>query len=390
MTDGSLLREAMSDRLLMQYKTIILDEAHERTINTDILFGIVKEAQKQRTLQNKCPLKIIIMSATMDVDHFSKYFNNCKTVYLEGRTYPIKVMHVKEAQGDYIHAVLSTIFTVHQSAPPNHDILVFLTGQEEIEGMAHQIKSLTKTNSLKGPTLRVYPLYAQLAQNRQLDVFLPSAANTRKVILSTNIAETSLTISGIKYVIDSGVVKRRIYDSKTGMDTLKVKKISQDQAWQRCGRAGRESEGICYRAYTVDEFNQMPPSSTPEILRSNIAATILQLMALGIDCKKFDFIDSPDDHSIELAINQLIALGAINSGKQTVLTDCGRKMAKFPLDPKYSKILLTAPSFGCLDEVSTLNILTALSYIFISIILDSQHHCIAVRRRNIHKQYSRQ
>lgn len=354
MTDGSLLREAMSDRLLMQYSTIILDEAHERTINTDILFGIVKGAQKQRILQNKKPLKVIIMSATMDVDHFSKYFNNCKTVFLEGRTYPIKVWHVKEAQSDYLYAVLSTIFTIHQSAPPNHDILVFLTGQEEIEGMAHQIKSLAKSNSLKGPIMRVYPLYAQLAQNRQMDVFLPSAPNSRKVILSTNIAETSLTISGIKYVIDSGVVKRRHFDSKTGMDTLKVKKISQDQAWQRCGRAGRESEGSCYRAYTVDEFKQMQSSSTPEILRSNIAATILQLLSLGIDCRKFDFIDCPDAQSIELAINQLVALGAVNSGKQAELTELGRKMAKFPLDPKYSKILITAPSFGCLEEVSAL------------------------------------
>lgn len=127
---------------------------------------------------------------------------------------------------------------------------------------------------MKGPSLRIYPLYAQLAQNRQMDVFLPSAPNTRKIILSTNIAETSLTISGIKYVIDSGFVKRRVYDSKTGMDTLKVKKISQDQSWQRCGRAGRESDGFCYRTYTFNEYKQMPLTTTPEILRSNIAATV--------------------------------------------------------------------------------------------------------------------
>lgn len=180
-----------------------------------------------------------------------------------------------------------------------------------------------------------------------MNIFFP-----KKVILSTNIAETSLTIAGIKYVIDSGHVKRRAYDSKTGMDTLKIKKISQDQAWQRCGRAGRESEGFCYRTYTLDEYNQMQSNTTPEILRSNIAATILQLMAIGIDCKKFDFIDCPDAQSIDLALNQLKTLGAVCSGKQTELTELGRKMAKFPLDPKYSKILLMAPSFGCLEEVS--------------------------------------
>lgn len=151
---------------------------------------------------------------------------------------------------------------------------MFLTGQEEIESILYQIRSLIKSNSLKGPTLRAYPLYAQLAQNRQMDVFQPSAPGTRKVILSTNIAETSLTIPGIKYVVDSGVVKRRVYDSSTGMDSLKVIKICQDQAWQRCGRAGRESDGFCYRAYTLGEYNIMTANTPPEILRSNIATTV--------------------------------------------------------------------------------------------------------------------
>lgn len=154
---------------------------------------------------------------------------------------------------------------------------MFLTGQEEIESAAQQIRSLTKSKSLKGPILRVYPLYAQLAQNRQMEVFQPLAPGNRKVILSTNIAETSLTIPGIKYVIDCGMVKRRVYDPKTGMDTLKVIKISQDQVWQRCGRAGRESDGYCYRTYTLDEYHEMRKSSVPEILRSNIAATVSSL-----------------------------------------------------------------------------------------------------------------
>lgn len=177
---------------------------------------------------------------------------------------------------------------------------MFLTGQEEIESAAYQIRSLAKSNSFKGPTLRVYPLYAQLAQNRQMEVFLPSAPGSRKVILSTNIAETSLTISGIKYVIDSGVVKRRVYDPKTGMDTLKVMKICRDQVWQRCGRAGRESDGYCYRTYTLDEYHAMRKSSVPEILRSNIAATVSSAhTALNGDRFSFNSNSSTADSSTD-------------------------------------------------------------------------------------------
>lgn len=189
-----------------------------------------------------------------------------------------------------------------------------------------------------------------------MEVFSPSAPGTRKVILSTNIAETSLTISGIKYVIDSGVVKRRVHDAVTGMDSLKVIKISRDQAWQRCGRAGRESAGVCYRTYSLAEYNSMPLSSIPEILRSNISATVLQLLALGIDCEKFDFIDAPLPSAIENALKQLRLLGAVKIGKNNELTQLGKNMAKFPLDPKYSKIILSAPNFGCLEEVSPINI----------------------------------
>lgn len=207
---------------------------------------------------------------------------------------------------------------------------------------------------MKLPAIRVFPLYSQLPQNKQMEVFQPSAQNSRKVVLSTNIAETSLTIKGIKYVIDSGVVKRKVFDSMTGMDTLKVVKIAQDQSWQRTGRAGRDSAGICYRTYTLAEYKSMPLSATPEILRSNITSTVLQLLALGINCQKFDFLDKPLPIDIEMAMKQLQMLGAIKSNTNNVteeLTPLGRNMAKFPLDPRYSKILLSAPEYGCLDEM---------------------------------------
>ncbi|XP_055714042.1 ATP-dependent RNA helicase DHX33 [Phlebotomus papatasi] len=351
MTDGSLLREAIRDRLLMAYSTVILDEAHERTVNTDVLFGIVKEAQKLRKESRKPPLKILIMSATMDVDHFSAYFNNCKIIYLEGRMFPVKIRHVKRNDHDYAQTCLITLFDIHRNAPLDHDILIFLTGQEEIDAMAEQVRSIAKSAEFHDSPMKVFPLYSQLPQHRQLEVFKAMPQGVRKVILATNIAETSLTISGIKYVIDSGVVKQKVYNSVTGMDTLKIVKISQAQAWQRTGRAGRESEGFCYRAYTVADFENMNLMTTPEILRSNLATTVLQLLALGIDCMNFDFMDKPSRESLSSAIKLLYELKAITSIEGATLTEAGRKMSQFPLDPRFSKILLEASSYSCLSEM---------------------------------------
>ncbi|XP_059616856.1 ATP-dependent RNA helicase DHX33 [Phlebotomus argentipes] len=354
MTDGSLLREAIRDRLLLSYSTVILDEAHERTVNTDILFGIVKEAQKLRREMKKNPLKIIVMSATMDVDHFSVYFNGCKIIYLEGRTFPVKIQHIKRNDHDYGQTCLITLFDIHRNAPLDHDVLIFLTGQEEIDALAEQVRSIAKSAEFHDSPMKVFPLYAQLPQHKQLDVFKPTPQGVRKVILATNIAETSLTIPGIKYVIDSGVVKQKVYNSVTGMDTLKIVKISQAQSWQRTGRAGRESEGFCYRAYTINEFKNMSLMTTPEILRSNLATTVLQLLALGIDCMNFDFMDKPSRESLNSAIKLLYELKAIASIESPKLTEAGRKMSQFPLDPRFSKILLEASGYGCLTEMITI------------------------------------
>ncbi len=285
MTDGMLLREAISDPLLSRYSMVILDEVHERTIHTDILLGITKAAQQSRA-SNKSdhhlkPLKVILMSATMDVDVFSDYFNKAPVLYLEGRQFQVDVFHSASEQTDYLFSAISTVFQIHKTAPSNEDILVFMTGQEEIESTVKTISELNKANAKSLPML-VLPLYSSMPSQKQLKVFEKAPNGHRKIIISTNIAETSITIKGIKYVIDTGMIKSKMYTPSNNLEILKVHKISKSQAWQRTGRAGRESNGICYRLFTEAEFESMPLSTVPEILRSNLSSVGLQLIALGI------------------------------------------------------------------------------------------------------------
>lgn len=360
MTEGILLREATTDKHLSKYQVIILDEAHERTINTDVLFGLIKKIQKMRQQHEMPALKLIIMSATMDVDHFSKYFDECPVLYLPGRTHSVQVLHSKHRQDDYMFASLVTLFEIHKSASLEDDILMFLTGKDEIESMINQIRTIGKSHDMIGyPPLRAWPLHSALPPHKQLEAFQRSGDSYRRVIVATNIAETSITLPGIKYVIDTGVVKMRKYDAGTGIDSLKVTKISQAQAWQRTGRAGRETDGICYRTYTANELESFDKMTTPEILRCNLASAILVLLSTGINIETFDFMDKPPREAIELAFKQLKQLGAIKSIQNPQLTDTGRRMALFPLDPTYSKVIISSPKFDCVNEI--LDLISVLS-----------------------------
>ncbi|XP_024121446.1 ATP-dependent RNA helicase DHX33 [Oryzias melastigma] len=361
MTDGMLLREAIGDPLLLKYTVVVLDEAHERTVHTDVLFGVVKTAQRRRRELNKVPLKVIVMSATMDVDLFSEYFNKSPVLYLEGRQHPIQIFYTKQQQSDYLQAALVSIFQIHQEAPPAHDILVFMTGQEEIEALARTCRDISKHVPDGCGSMVVLPLYASLPPAQQLRVFQPAPKGCRKVILSTNIAETSVTISGIKYVIDTGMVKAKRFNPDSGLEVLAVQRVSKAQAWQRAGRAGREESGFCYRLYTEQEFDNFLPMTVPEIQRCNLAGVMLQLMALGIpDVMNFDFMSKPSPEAVRSAVDHLELLGAVERREgQVLLTPLGKKMASFPLEPRYAKTILLSPEYSCSEEI--LSIVSLLS-----------------------------
>ncbi|XP_052810600.1 ATP-dependent RNA helicase DHX33-like [Mya arenaria] len=356
MTDGMLLREAISDPLMKRYSVVILDEAHERTIHTDVLFGVVKQAQRKRAKLAMKPLKIIVMSATMDVDHFSKYFNNAPVLYLEGRQYPIKVLYCKQEQSDYLFGALVTLFQIHREAPAQEDVLLFLTGQEEIDSAVKSIRDVSRTLTGDVPSMIICPLYAALPAQQQLKVFQPTPKGCRKVVVATNIAETSITISGVRFVIDSGMVKAKIYNARGGLDLMKVVHVSQAQAQQRCGRAGRESPGTCYRLYTEQQYEAFRKNTVPEIQRCNLASVVLQLLAMGIhDILHFDFMDKPDTDAVLSAIEQLKLLGALEpDDTELKLTVEGRQMSAFPLDPRLSKVLMAAKDYQCMEEVLTI------------------------------------
>eukprot|EP01138_Halocafeteria_seosinensis_P016291 gb/GECG01016621.1/.p1 GENE.gb/GECG01016621.1/~~gb/GECG01016621.1/.p1 ORF type:complete len:1218 (+),score=196.26 gb/GECG01016621.1/:1-3654(+) len=358
MTDGMLMREYLMDRDLKKYSVIMLDEAHERTIHTDVLFGLMKELAKKRP-----DFRLIVTSATLDAEKFSEYFFECPVFTIPGRTYDVEILYTKEPESDYVDAALITCMQIHLREPPG-DILVFLTGQEEIDTACEILYERMKALGPDVPELIILPVYGALPSEMQSRIFEPAPSLSRKCIIATNIAEASLTIDGIYYVVDPGFCKQKVFNPKTGMDSLVVVPISQASARQRAGRAGRTGPGKCYRLYTENAFkNEMLPNSVPEIQRTNLANVVLQLKAMGInDLLHFDFMDPPPVQTLVSAMEHLYALGALDD--EGLLTRLGRKMAEFPLEPSLSKTLLISVDLGCSEEVLTIVAMLSVEQVF--------------------------
>ena len=368
MTDGMLLREAMNDHDLLRYSTIILDEAHERTLATDVLMGLLKEVVLRRP-----DLKIIIMSATLDAQKFQTYFHDAPLLAVPGRTYPVEIFYTPEPEKDYVEAAIRTVLQIH-STEPEGDILLFLTGEDEIEDACRKI-SLETDEMIRdfdaGP-MKVYPLYGTLPPSQQQRIFGPAPPPRkkggrpgRKCIVSTNIAETSLTIDGIVYVVDPGFSKQKVYNPRIRVESLLVSPISKASAQQRAGRAGRTRPGKCFRLYTEAAFKrELIEQTYPEILRSNLSSTVLELKKLGIDdLVHFDLMDPPAPETLMRALEELNYLACLDDEGE--LTHLGRLASEFPLDPGLAVMLISSPEFYCSNEILSLTALLSVPQIFV-------------------------
>ncbi|TPV60056.1 ATP-dependent RNA helicase HrpA [Aestuariibacter sp. GS-14] len=342
MTDGMLLAEMQQDRFLNEYDTIIIDEAHERSLNIDFLIGYLKQLLVKRP-----ELKVIVTSATIDPERFSRYFNDAPIIEVSGRTFPVEIRYHdpqdSEEEQDQVDRIINAVDELMRE--PRGDILVFLSGEREIRDTQDALSKQQYRNT------EIIPLYARLSASEQQRIFQPHGG--RRIVLSTNVAETSLTVPGIKYVIDPGTARISRYSPRSKVQRLPIEPVSQASANQRAGRCGRVSEGICIRLYSEDDYENRPAFTDPEILRTNLASVILQMLTLGLgDIASFDFVQPPDSRQINDGFRLLEEIQAIERRKgQPRLTQLGRQISRLPVDPRYARMVVAAGEYNSLMEV---------------------------------------
>ncbi|KAJ5103177.1 ATP-dependent RNA helicase prh1 [Penicillium argentinense] len=417
LTEGMLLQEMLHDPWLTKYSAVVVDEVHERGVNVDLVTGFLRNlVSGQDKGRGGVPLKVVVMSATADMESLQGFFQegfkleaeekkliqngsykaddqnekkrkDITVCRIKGRQFPVKTIYAPEPVHDFVDAALKVIFQIHCKEPMPGDILVFLTGQETVEALEHLVNEYAIGMDPALPKIQVLPLFAALPQAAQQRVFMPAPPRTRKIVLSTNIAETSVTVSGVRYVVDCGKAKIKQFRSRLGLDSLLVKPISKSAAIQRKGRAGREAPGQCFRLYTEKDYLTLDETNTPEILRCDLSQALLNMKARGVDdIVRFPFLTRPPREALEKALLQLLNIEALEeTGK---ISEIGQHIAKLPLTPTLGRVLLAAAENGadCLTDVIDIISCLSVENIFLNVNSEEKKEAAETARRDLYRR----